>query len=211
MKAIAAIVTISLAATFAAPALAQMGSNGGNYDDYTGGVRDQGVKDPRRTPKLRNDPEGIAEDLRLKGKCDQAIPILRGQVAEKGGGYEISQFNLGLCLFDLAKVEHNAGQAAALNKEGADWVLRAANAGFGKAQAMAVVLYLDGLGVAADPVEAGKWAYLFHDNGTRIVLGLPDIDAALRTRLDTVLTVDKRREAHARANSWTQTGEHMDQ
>ena len=80
MKTVAAIVTICLAAIFAAPALAQMGSNGGNYDDYTGGIRDQGVKDPRRGPKLLNDPQGIAEDLRLKGKCDEAIPILRGLV-----------------------------------------------------------------------------------------------------------------------------------
>ena len=211
MKPTAAIIAISFTVTVCSPVLAQMGSGGGNYDDYTGGVRNQGLKDPRRGPKLTNDPQGVAEDLRLKGKCSEAIPILRGLAAQEGGGFEISQFNLGLCLFDLAKAEHDAGQAANMNNEGADWVLRAANAGFGKAQAMAVVLYLDGLGVAADPVEAGKWAYLFHDNGSRLVLGLPDIDPALRTRLDAVLNADKRREAHARANSWTQTGEHMDQ
>ena len=98
-----------------------------------------------------------------------------------------------------------------MNKEGAEWVLKAANGGFGKAQAMAVVLYLDGLGVAADPVEAGKWAYVFRDNGSRLVLGLPDISADTRSRLDAVLTGDKRKEAHARANSWVQTGDRTEQ
>jgi hypothetical protein len=157
-----------------------------------------------------NDPEGIAEDLRLQGQCDKAVPIFRG-LAERGADFAVSQFNLGLCLFDLAKAGHDAGQAQAMNKEGADWVLEAANAGFGKAQAMAVVLYLDGLGVAADPVEAGKWAYIFHDNGSRLVLSLPDIPADVRGRLDAVLTGDRRKEAHARANSWVQTGQRADQ
>lgn len=157
-----------------------------------------------------NDPEGIAEDLRLQGKCDKAVPMFR-LLAERGTEYAISQFNLGLCLFDLAKAEHDAQQSAALNKEGAEWVLQAANAGFGKAQAMAVVLYLDGLGVVADPVEAGKWAYVFHDNGSRLVLGLPDITPDIRSRLNAALTGDKRKEAHARANGWTQTGERTEQ
>lgn len=157
-----------------------------------------------------NDPEGIAEDLRLQGHCDKAIPLFR-DLADRGAQYAISQFNLGLCLFDLAKAEHDPQKAQALNKEGAEWVLQAANAAFGKAQAMAVVLYLDGLGVAADPVEAGKWAYIFHDNGSRLVLGLPDIDPTVRGRLDTVLTGDKRKEAHARADAWVQTGERPDQ
>jgi TPR repeat protein len=157
-----------------------------------------------------NDPEGIAEDLRLNGKCDKAVPMFR-RLAERGTDYAVSQFNLGLCLFDLAKAEHDAQQATALNKEGAQWVLQAANAGYGKAQTMAVVLYLDGQGVAADPVEAGKWAYVFHDNGSRLVLGLPDISADIRGKLNAALTGDKRKEAHARANSWVQTGERTDQ
>jgi TPR repeat protein len=212
MKYLIAIAVVLLATAPAAPAFAQMGSAGGNYDDYTGGVRNEGTKDPRRSiPKVVNGPEGVAEDLRLKGKCDQAVPMFRELATQEGGGYEISQFNLGLCLFDLAKAEKDPTQALALNKEGASWILRAANAGFGKAQAMAVLVYLDGLGVAADPVEAGKWAYVFHDNGTRLVLGMPDIDPSVRGRLDVVLTGDKKREAHARANSWTQTGNQSDQ
>lgn len=157
-----------------------------------------------------NDPEGIAEDLRLNGKCDKAIPMFR-RLAERGTDYAVSQFNLGLCLFDSAKAEHDPQHVTALNKEGAEWILEAANAGFGKAQAMAVVLYLDGTGVTADPVEAGKWAYLFHDNGTRLVLGLPDIAPDVRTRLDTVLKGAQRKEARTRAASWTQDGQKSDQ
>jgi TPR repeat protein len=212
MKSFIAIAVVLLAVVPAAPAFAQMGSNGGNYDDYTGGIRNEGLKDPRRDKtKIQNGPEGVAEDLRLKGKCDQAVPMFRELATQEGGGYEISQFNLGLCLFDLAKAEKDPAQAQALNKEGTSWILRAANAGFGKAQAMAVLVYLDGLGVAPDPVEAGKWAYIFHDNGMRLVLGLPDIDPSVRGRLDAVLTGDRKREARARADSWTQTGERIDQ
>ena len=78
-----------------------------------------------------NDPEGIAEDLRLSGKCDKAIPILR-RLAERGTDYAVSQFNLGLCLFDSAKAEHDPQHVGAMNKEGAEWILEAANAGFGR-------------------------------------------------------------------------------
>ncbi len=211
MKPTIAIAAVFFAVTFAMPALAQMGSGGGNYDDYTGGIRNTGLRDPRADkPKQANDPEGIAEDLRLSGQCDKAVPLFR-RLAAQGQGFEISQFNLGMCLYDLAKANKDPAQAEALNKEGTDWILRAANAGYGKAQAMAIVVYLDGLGVAADPVEAGKWAYIFHDNGMRMVLGLPDIDPSLRGRLDSVLTTDKKREAHARADSWTQTVAREDQ
>lgn len=157
-----------------------------------------------------NDPEGIAEDLRLNGQCDKAIPILR-RLAERGTDYAVSQFNLGLCLFDSAKAEHDLQHVTALNKEGAEWILQAANAGFGKAEAMAVVLYLDGTGVTADPVEAGKWAYLFRDNGTRLALGLPDIAPDVRARLNTVLKGAQRQEARTRAANWTQAGQQMDQ
>jgi TPR repeat protein len=206
-----------LFAASALPALAQMmnqtqqerseyGASNMNHDP---GAPDSKAQAERK--RLNgNDPEGIAEDLRLSGHCDKAVQMFR-RLAEEGTQYAISQFNLGLCLFDLAKAQHDPVQAAALNKEGAGWVLQAANAAFGKAEAMAVVLYLDGLGVAADPVEAGKWAYIFHDNGSRLVLGLPDIDPSVRGRLDTVLTGGKRKEAHARANAWVQTGERTDQ
>jgi hypothetical protein len=154
-----------------------------------------------KTPVSR-DSMAIAEDLRLKGECDKAVPILR-RLSERGNGYEISQLDLGLCLLDLAKLETDAAKAAPVREEGASWILHAANAGFAKAQARAVVLYLDATGVAADPVEAQKWALLYHDNGMRLGFGLPDIAGDVRTRLDAALDDAKRSEARKRARAWS--------
>ncbi|HTT98442.1 MAG TPA: hypothetical protein VMF58_10355 [Rhizomicrobium sp.] len=185
----------------ASPALAQMGAGGGSYDDYTGGMHNQGTYDPRmHESKVWNDPETVAEELRKKGKCDEALPILRN-LANSSDGYEISQYNLGLCLIDLAAKDPQ--HPAAQRKEGADYILMAANSGFGRAQAAAVGLYLDGTGVVADPVEAEKWALVYHDNGMRISLGLPDLPPDVMARLNTAVTGAKRAEAKARAFAWT--------
>jgi TPR repeat protein len=171
------------------------------------GASNSGDVDPRITAyQDHNNPENIALDLQQKGKCDEAVPIFR-RLAAAQGRYEETQFHLAVCLFALAKKQHDAQHASALNTEGAGWILRAADAGVVKAQAIAVQLYLDGSGVAADPVEAGKWAYILHDNGTRLALGEPDLDPALRGRLDAALNADKRRQAHTRAESWTSASE----
>jgi hypothetical protein len=66
-----------------------------------------------------------------------------------------------------------------------------------------VLLYLDGTGVAPDPVEAEKWALLYHSNGIRLALGLPDVPPDVKDRLDTTLTDATRREAQSRADAWT--------
>ncbi|MEI9931548.1 MAG: hypothetical protein WDM89_13675 [Rhizomicrobium sp.] len=97
-----------------------------------------------------------------------------------------------------------------MKQEGAGWILTAANAGLARAQGEAVLLYLDGIGVKPDPVEAGKWAYLFHDNGSRLVFGFPDIAPALHDRLDAAMTHDQRKEAHARADAWVTTARMVD-
>jgi hypothetical protein len=185
----------------AGPAFAQMGAGGTSYDDYTGGIANPGTYDPRmHESKVRNDPETVAEELRKKGECEKAIPILR-DLANSADGYEISQYNLGLCLLDLAAAD--PVHPPAERKEGADYILMAANSGFGKAQAAAVGLYLDGNGVEPDPVEAEKWALVYHDNGMRIALGLPDLPPDVASRLNAALTPPKRAEAKARAFSWT--------
>ena len=210
MKSVIAIATVLVATLFAGAASAQMSTPGDRIGDASQpgfGGADSMADAP--VAKQRNDPEGIAEDLRLAGHCDRAMPILQ-RLANNRTGYELSQFNLGLCLFDLAKKEKDPAQAASMNKEGAGWILMAADGGLGKAQQEAVVLYLDGLGVSADPVEAGKWAYLYHDNGSRLVLHQPDLSPDLRGRLDAVLVGPKRREARQRADNWTQTGQTMD-
>ena len=82
-------------------------------------------------------------------------------------------------------------------------MLHAANGGFAKAQAMAVLLYLDGTGVAADPVEADKWAILYHGNGMRLGIGLPDTPPDVRKRLDAVVSDAQDTEARKRARDWT--------
>lgn len=193
MKIIAGVAAACLAAMMSTQSFAQAG--------------DAAEADPRITSyKDHNNPEYIAEKLRLEGKCDEAVPIFREIVATQYGYHE-TQFHFAACLFTLAKAEHDPQKAQALNSEGADWIVRGADDGVPKAQAVAVTLYLDGIGVAADPVEAGKWAYVFHDNGSRLALGQPDLDAALRGRLDAALTGDQRKKAHALAESWTPSGD----
>ena len=119
---------------------------------------------------ISRDSGSQAEDLRLKGRCDQAVPILRGLVDREGA--EIAQFNLGLCLFDLAAKD--PAHAADMKKEGTQWILQAADAGLARAQSRAVVLLLEGTGTPSDPVEAQKWAFLYRANPTRYNFGLPD-------------------------------------
>jgi hypothetical protein len=89
--------------------------------------------------------------------------------------------------------------------EGATWILRAADAGFAQAEAEAVTLRLDGVGVENDPVEAEKWALIYHHNGMRSVLNLPDIAADVSDRLDAALTSTTRAQAEARADAWSPT------
>src|ERR1700761_753074 len=132
MKSVALFAALVLAS--AAPALA--GGAGG----VRGGDVDYGQADHGQTPS--GDPKGpvshdsgaIAEDLRMQGKCDKAVPMLR-LVVERGSGYQISQFDLGECLLDMAKAQPDAKKAADMRNEGAMWVVRSADGGFNKAQA----------------------------------------------------------------------------
>lgn len=196
------VLTAAVAVTLAVPASAQLKSDsmmsyGPTPHNSSGGEEEE--KHP-----ASHDSVALAQDLRLQGKCDQAVPLLR-RLAERGAGYEISQLDLGLCLLDLARKEPDTAKAGDMRKEAADWIVKSANAGFAKAQSKAVVLYLDAVGVTSDPVEAEKWALLYHGNPTRFVINLPDISPDLSSRLDSQLNDAKRNEAQARANSWTAT------
>jgi hypothetical protein len=200
------------------PAVAQIGLGGGTgAGAYGGSVADstatQGtepsvLRDRERAPKGGSDPESYAEGLRKAGRCDQALATLR-DLADKGAGYEISQFNLGLCLLDLAPKD--PPHAAEMRQEAATWILGAANANYSNAQQKAVLLYLDGTGVPVDPAEAEKWALLYGDNGMRLTLGLPDIAPDVRARLDKALVGDLRVQGHRRANAWTPVSSNLDQ
>ncbi|HEY2884196.1 MAG TPA: hypothetical protein VGJ08_03185 [Rhizomicrobium sp.] len=199
MKSGLAIIILSLTVCVAGPAVAQQGLRG-----PTGNIDPEGESDTQlRAPRTPLDPEQRAEELRLAGKCQQAIPIYRRMVAR--GGFEIAQFHLGLCLLDVGKAEPDAQRAAALKQEAVDTILKAANGGLANAQIQLVSIYLDGVGVAADPVEAGKWALIYHANGSRFVIHLPDISPELQARLDNVLNGTSWAEAQSRANSWSPT------
>ncbi len=205
-----AFAILSAAICLAAPASAQMGGGGmggGMGAGMGGGMAgaanqpiDPGGDQPPARTQLPPDPEGRAEDLRLAGNCAEAIPILR-RLAEGGDGYELAQYNLGLCLLDTAKSAPEA-QRASLNLEGTAFILKAANHNLPKAQASLAEMYLSGNGVVRDPVEAGKWALIYRANGTRFALGLPNISADLQARLDAVLTAATWAQAQSRADAW---------
>jgi hypothetical protein len=198
MKRKMALAIVWIAACLAVPAFAQMPGGRGNP---AGQPIDPGGELPPVRTALPPDPEGKAEDLRLAGKCQEAIPILR-QLAARGDGYELAQYNLGLCLLDAGKAEPDAQRAASLKQEGAASILKAANHNLPKAQASLAEMYLGGDGVVRDPIEAGKWALIYHANGTRFALGLPNISADLQARLDAVLTDATWAQARARADAW---------
>jgi len=207
MKTFAAItLSLVMAAALAVPALAQGIPGYGGHRRIGGRPPDSSMLPPESHGHRRSNPEGTAEDLRLAGRCDKAVPILRRIV---GGPHDsgITRYNLGMCLLDLAAAESNAQRAADLRQKGAMWVLRGANAGFNLAQKEAVRIKLDGIGTAADPVEAEKWAIIYHNNGMRLALHLPDIAPDIRDRLDAALDDAKRAEAQTRADAWHSTAQ----
>lgn len=148
------------------------------------------------------EPEARADGYRLQGRCDVAIPIYRALI-NQGTGYELAQFNLGRCLLDTAKKAPDPATAESMKREAADWTLKAANRGLPNAQNGLASMYLDGEGVTADPVEAGKWSLLYHGNAARRMYGLPDIAPALQTRLDGALNEKNWDAAQARAAAWS--------
>jgi hypothetical protein len=205
MKRKLSIVVLAVAICASSASLAQYA--GGRQK--VGDIDPQGhIPSPSTSPEQPLDPEARAEDLRLHGKCDQAIPIFRRLSAR--GGFEIAQFNLGLCLLDVSKTEADPQRAANLKAEAASNIIAAANTGLANAQIKLVAMYLDGIGVASDPLEAGKWALIYHSNGSRFVISLPDISPELQARLDGVLNAAAWAQAQTRANTWSPTAKDWD-
>jgi hypothetical protein len=202
LKRVLAILAIAVCAGLPAPA--QMPSRGGNNVSV-----DPGGHPMTERTRLPADPEGSAEDLRLAGKCDQAIPIFRALVA-RGEGSELAQYNLGLCLLDTAKTARDASEAASLRHEAALLILNAANHDIAKSELRLVEMYLTGEGVPPDPIEAGKWSLIYRASGGRAALGLPNISADLQARLDGVLTDATWAQARSRADAWTPIPQKME-
>ncbi len=199
MRKIVATALCATAMAWAIPAGAQ--NHGIRPQEEQYGTEHAVPSDDEIPKPVSRDAGAIAEGLRVEGKCDKAVPMLR-PIAERGAGHEIAEHDLGLCLFDLAKADGDAKHAGEERTEAAQWVLRAANGGFARAQAFAVTMYLDGNGVTADPVEAEKWALLYHRNGMRLAIGLPDIVPDVRKRLDAAVSDAQQAEARKRADDW---------
>jgi TPR repeat protein len=184
----------------------------GQASDVYGGInatRAVNVEDTNIKPYQGPDTsEGAAEEMRLKGECDKAVPLLRQYAARDNNA--IAQFNLGMCLLDQANKAHDADPMSAGRKEAAKWIVQAANANTAKAQAEAVVLYLDGIGVAADPVEAAKWSILYRRNGVVLAVGMGDLTQSIRDKLDAALTDKSRGQAESRADDWTEAYQKAD-
>lgn len=159
-----------------------------------------------QTYKLPPEPEARADDYRMQGRCNAAMPIYRA-LAAQGTGYELAEYNLGRCLLDTAAKQADPQAAAAMRLEAVQWTVKAANSGLPNAQNALVSVYLDGVGIAADPVEAGKWSLLYHSNGSRRLYGLPDTTPAVQARLDAALNDQSWAQAKARANAWNPPAE----
>jgi hypothetical protein len=145
--------------------------------------------------------EGTAEDLQAEGRCDRAVPIFRRLT--DGQNFAIARFHLGQCLLTLADATKDATSAADMRREGAKWILSSAATGFAQAEAAAVTICLDGVGMEKDPVEAEKWALVYRHNSLRLVLNLPDVASDVSDRIDAALTPASRAQAESRADSWT--------
>jgi hypothetical protein len=197
MRIRAAIVLASalLAMAAAPPARAQRGI-GGQYGSPHDMPHDEADRPVSRDPVAR------AEDLRLHGECDKAVPLLR-TLADRPSGAEIPDYNLGLCLLELAGKQSDAASAAAMRKEAAQAIVKAANSNFARAQSEAVTLYLDGTGVDPDPVEAEKWAIIYRRNPNKFNFALPDIGRDTSRRLAAALTDAQESQAESRADNWS--------
>jgi TPR repeat protein len=148
----------------------------------------------------RGDPYEKALLVKAKDGCPAAIPLLE-PLAALGRGHEMAQFQLGACYLETARAQpaERVDEKRAL---GAGWILKAANSEVPDAQETAVRLYLDGIGIAADPAEAGKWFLLLQRNPRRTMFGPTAMDADLEKRLRRDLSDANWGQARIRADQW---------
>lgn len=173
----------------------------GHHRGGTAADRSGGSRQSQAQAAVPSDPYERALQVKEKSGCRQAIPVLE-PIAARGRGYEVAQFQLGECYIETAPT---AGAARAIEEtraKGARFIVAAANAQLPSAQEQAVRLYLDAIGVAADPVEAGKWYLLLQRNPRRSLFGPAKIDAQLEARLRHDLTGPEWAKARLRADQW---------
>ena len=147
--------------------------------------------------------EAIA--VRQKSGCAKAMPMFQ-KLAERGRGYEVAELQLGECYLERADKAESPEQAKDMRVKAADWIVKAANADQPEAQQEAAKLYLDGIGVAANRIEAGKWFLILQHNPLRSVLGPAVLDQALTLHLQQGLSASDWQEAQSQANRWQPSG-----
>lgn len=161
-----------------------------------GGVGHRRGDDGRPIPTARElDPAGTqysdTMDKAASGDCTDTTVSVLTCYAYRGHGYEGAQTALGLCQVQNKNMS-----------EGVTWLSRAANSGWPDAQKALAGIYLKGDGVAADKIEAGKWAQLYRKNPSLLSLGVqPDKKLAEQIRAE--LTQAERIEASLKADKWT--------
>lgn len=188
------VLAAGLTTLLATPALAQEGW-------------DQSMSNKSQAPlgsrPKQQDPYSAAMEMKQKGNYAEAMPILE-QYAVVGRGFEVAQLELGKCYFETAKQDKDEKSAEQKRTLGLGWTLKAAIAGLGTAQEQLVRLYLDAEGVPYDPIEAGKWYYLWKRNPARMQLGAASFDAMLENRLKASLDPAGWTDAQQRADAWRQ-------
>lgn len=151
--------------------------------------------DGRPLPTARElDPAGTqysdTMDKAANGDCSEETIAELTCFSYRGHGYEGAQTALGLCQTQNKNMN-----------EGVTWLRRAADSGWPDAQKVLVDIYLKGNGVAADKVEAGKWAQLYRKNPSLLSLGVqPDKKVSELIRAE--LTQAERVDASLRADQW---------
>jgi hypothetical protein len=142
-----------------------------------------------------------AIEYKEKSDCPKAIPLLE-PLAKRGHGFEVAQFQLGQCYIETARTAASPADAERARADGAAWILKAANSQNPAAQQEAIRLYEDGIGVATDPAEAGKWLLVLQRNPMRRLYGPAVIEPDLEQALNKRLTSEQWADAHARADRW---------
>lgn len=138
-----------------------------------GGAARKRDADGRVIPTLaEQDPSGTlyarAISRAATGECNDDTMNVLTCFAYRGHGYEGAQTALGQCYL-----------ASGSSAEGAEWIRRAANAGWADAQRQMALLYLRGEGVGQSAVEGAKWARLYSRNARLLALGVqPDLSVA---------------------------------
>ena len=161
----------------------------------SGGATRKRDSEGRIIPTLaEQDPSGTlyarAISNAVSGDCNDDTMNVLTCFAYRGHGYEGAQTALGQCLL-------SSGNTA----EGAEWIRRAANAGWADAQKQLALLYRHGEGVGQDAVEGAKWARLYGRNARLLALGIQP-DRSVVEEFRGILTAEENARSEQLAMNW---------